>query len=356
MTLADVARAAGVALGTASRVMNNFPDVAPDARARVLKAANRLQYRPLRRRRSGSREAARGGVRGRNIGLILLGMDDSLVHLPVLSEVLHGIESAVTQVNGNLLLANLPNADRVPAFLRDNQVEGLILKISQYNELPDPESSPLVKHMLRFPLVWVWGRPESAPGDVCGFNHETAALLVARHLAAKGHRRVAFLNPKKGKSSLEHLKNQFQLACTQRELQFSALESASAWAATWPESALSNEDDLLPLVHQWKAMAAERRPTAIFVPADNIALLLYNALAQNSIEVGRDISVISCNNEKSLVRASKPTLTTIDVNAAQIGAKTVEQLLARMRNPLEAAVQTVLFEPTLVEGASVAQL
>ncbi|MFM9081525.1 MAG: LacI family DNA-binding transcriptional regulator, partial [Opitutaceae bacterium] len=208
VTLSDVAKAAGVALGTASRVLNNFTDVDPETRQSVLRTVDRLHYTPLRVRKTNG--ARRSAVRSSpNIGLILLGMDDSLVHVPVLTEILLGVDSAVSALNGNLMLANLPDASRVPAFLRNNQVEGLIVKISQYSELPDPEKHPLIRNILRFPLVWVWGKPAGAPGDLCSFNHETAAQIAADHLRAKGHRRVAYLNPKKGKSSLEHLKKEF---------------------------------------------------------------------------------------------------------------------------------------------------
>lgn len=84
ITLSDVAREAGVALGTASRVLNNFTDVDPDTRKRVLHMVEWLRYRPLRIRRAAGVDGA-GTRKVRNIGLILLGRDDSLVHVPVLT-------------------------------------------------------------------------------------------------------------------------------------------------------------------------------------------------------------------------------------------------------------------------------
>ncbi|MFM9031394.1 MAG: LacI family DNA-binding transcriptional regulator [Opitutaceae bacterium] len=355
VTLSDVAKAAGVALGTASRVLNNFTDVDPETRQRVLRTVDRLHYTPLRVRKTNG--ARRSAVRSSpNIGLILLGMDDSLVHVPVLTEILLGVDSAVSALNGNLMLANLPDASRVPAFLRNNQVEGLIVKISQYSELPDPEKHPLIRNILRFPLVWVWGKPAGAPGDLCSFNHETAAQIAADHLRAKGHRRVAYLNPKKGKSSLEHLKKEFRFACEVRGLEFRALESASDRIATWPEPALTSADELRPLVDQWRELPAPERPTAVFVPADNIAIHLYGALESVGLRIPEDLSIISCNYERALIPSFKPTLTTMNVSASQIGAKGVAQLLGRLDHTGDQPEQTLLLEPTLVPGSSVAQL
>lgn len=353
VTLADVAKAAGVAVGTASRVLNNFTDVSPESRQRVLEVVARLRYQPLRKRRGENGTRARSTERTHNIGLVLLGMDDTLLHVPVLTEILHGVDAAVTSINGNLLFANLPNADRVPAFLKDNQVEGLIVKTSQYSALPDPKENPLIKNILRFPLVWIWAKPEGAPGDLCSFNHETAARQVADHLYERGHRRVAYLNPKKGKSSLEHMKKEFLHACAQREMELTLLESASPRMSVWPEPALTGPDELLPLVDRWMAMDRARQPTAMFVPADNIAAHLYTALEQRGLRVGRDVCLISCNNEKPLVRALKPALTTIDVGAARIGGRAVEQLLWRLRNPLDDSTQTLLYDTALEVGDSV---
>lgn len=356
VTLIDVAREAGVAVGTASRVLNNAPNVNPESRRRVMEVVARLNYRRLRMRRSSRGDPARDAGRTRNIGLVLLGMDETLVHVPVLSEVLHGVEAAVTRINGNLLFANVPQVDRVPPFFKDGQVEGLIVKTSQYGALPDPETNPLVKGMLRLPLVWLWARPEGAPGDVCSFNHETAAILAARHLAACGHRRIAFLNPKKGKSSLEYLKQELRYACQRFNLELDLIETASDRVASWPEPALTGPDEVLPLVDAWLQTPRDRRATAFFVPADNFAIQVNVALQLRGLRVGRDVSMISVNNEKSLVQASNPTLTTIDVNAHQIGARCVEQLLWRIRQPADTVGQTILLEPRLVEGASVVRL
>jgi LacI family transcriptional regulator len=354
-TLTDVAKAAGVAVGTASRVLNNFTDVSAESRQRVLEAVSRLRYQPLRKH---AKEAGRGrgSVQPANIGLVLLGMDDTLLHVPVLTEMLHGIEAAVAQHRGNLLLANLPTADRVPAFLEGRQVEGVILKSSQYGTLADLEPTPLFRQLQRFPLVWTWARPEGAPGDLCSFNHETVARLVAGHLQQRGHRRVAYLTPKRGKSSLEHIGKEFAFACSQRGLELTVLESASPRATASPEPALSHHGELLPLVDQWLALAAGRRPTALFLPADNIVAHLYVALENRGVRVGRDVSVISCNHEKSSVQALQPSLATVDVGAQRIGAQAVEQLLWRLRNPGDDSVRTILFEPTLVDGGSVRTL
>ena len=92
------------------------------------------------------------------------------------------------------------------------------------------------------------------------------------------------------------------------------------------------------------------------MPADNIAIHLYAALARAGLRIPEDLSVISCNYERALIPSFKPALTTMNVNAAQIGARGVAQLLGRLDHPGERLEQSLLLEPTLVPGESVAQL
>ena len=356
VTLADVAQEAGVAVGTASRVLNNAANVKPDARLRVMEAVARLNYRRLRVRGGNRTLARRLAEHPRNIGLVLLGMDETLVHVPVLTEVLHGVDMAVTGINGNLLFANLPKGDRVPPFLKNGGVEGLIMKTSQYFALPHPDTNPLVKRILRLPLVWVWAKPDNVPGDVCSFDSDKVAVIAAKHLRDRGHTHVGFINPKLGKSSFERIKREFQFACQARSVQVTPIESSSERVAVWPEPALTGPGELIPLVDQWLAMPKAQRPTALFVPADNIAVQVNVAFRERGVQVGRDVSLISVNNEKSLIQMSSPMLTTIDINARDIGSRCVDQLLWRIAHPESLASQTILLEPHLVEGSSVVQL
>jgi LacI family transcriptional regulator len=355
VTLAAVARAAQVALGTASRVLNNFTDVSADARQRVLDAMRRLNYEPLRNRRAtpARRRSAPLARAGGRIGLVLLGRDETLVQASVLSELLHGVEAAVGLADGSLHLVNLPTFDRVPEMLKGSRLQGLIVKTSDPAALPEAKTNALIRSLQRFPIVWMWAKPAAASGDLCTFNHETAASLALRHLAALGHRRVAFLHPKEARCSFEHLRRKFEAACATERLALQVLESPGTGAPTSPENAQTDPAVLSPLVDQWLAFPKARRPTAIFVPADNIAAHLYTALSARGLAAPDDVGIISCNYEKPLARALKPRLTTLDVHAGEIGRRAVDQLMWRIERTAESAAQTLLLEPTLVIGDSI---
>jgi LacI family transcriptional regulator len=177
--------------------------------------------------------------------------------------------------------------------------------------------------------------------------------LVAEHLAAKGHRRLAFLNPKPGQTQFEKLRSAFSAAAARLNQTVIVLESPPREAFAWPLPAITNADAVVELVSQWAAVPAASRPTAIFVPADRTAVQLYSALAARGVRVGIDVSVISCNNERPHLMNLDPAVTTIDVHAETVGRMAVDQLLWRIRHPEETRAVQVLVEPSLVEGNSV---
>jgi DNA-binding LacI/PurR family transcriptional regulator len=355
-TITDVAHAAGVAVGTVSRVLNNHTDVNAGIRAKVWEAAQALNYTRIRQRGHRQPASTEQPTRATSIGVIFFGMEDTLVQLPVVSSALQGIEGALSARGHSLMLANIPRGDRLPPFLQSGQVSGLILKGPNQGELPPIDSSPLLQSLLKVPYVWLMGRLPNAKGDHCNFDTEVAGHLAVDHLKAKGHRRVAFLNPKPGQNQFEKLKASFLSNAQRAGLQTCVLETPRPEALEWPLPAITQENIVISLLERWSAMPAAQRPTALFVPSDRTAVQTYAAFSRMGLVAGRDLSVISCNNEHSLLMNLHPSVTTIDVHADTIGRRAVDQLLWRINNPAEDSCLQVLVEPSLVEGDSVATL
>ncbi|MGH8018356.1 MAG: LacI family DNA-binding transcriptional regulator [Opitutaceae bacterium] len=350
-----MAALAKVAVGTVSRVLNTPESVGQEIRQRVLDSISQLNYQRLRRRRVGARPASASPRRG-NLGVVLFGMDDSLTHLPVIAEALHGVELATAGEGLSLMLANVPGADRVPAFLAQGQVDGLIVKSPLLGDLTTCASPALIEAVQRLPHVWLIGRPDSAKGDVCGVDSEAGARIAADYLWSKGHRRIGYLHPRPGQTRAEGLKSAFSLQAQRRGMSLRFFEKATSGRIAWPLPAITNPNDILPLIEKWKAMPATARPTALLVPADSIAVQIYAALEQMGLKAGRDLSLLSFNHEKPLVMGLNPALATIDIRAEVIGRRAVEQLLWRLRRPSDDTATRIMIEPRLVEGGSVAAL
>lgn len=354
-TITDVAKAAGVAVGTVSRVLNNHTDVNAGIRAKVWEAARTLNYSRIRQRVS-KREEPLEESRNEAIAAVFFGMEDTLVQLPVVSTALQGIEGAIAGKGRSLMLANIPKGDRVPPFLVGNHVAGLILKGPNQGELPPVGENALLQHIFRFPHVWLMGRPANASGDHCNFDTDSAGRIAAEHLASMGHRRLGFLNPKPGQIQFEKLKQAFLGTAARQGADCSIFEPPPPETLSWPLPAITQEQTVGQLLDQCLALPKTQRPTALFVPSDRAAVQVYSVMAQRGLRIGVDLSLISCNNERSLLMNLHPVVTTVDVHAEAVGRRAVDQLLWRMANPQESRPVQILVEPTLIEGESVARL
>jgi LacI family transcriptional regulator len=353
----DIARVADVAVGSVSRALNGHPDLNADLRERILNAARELGYTPLRRRRTNS-QPRRGGLgEGGHIGLICFGMEDTLVQLPVVSAAVHGIEEAVSLSGGTLMFASIPRGDRVPPFLAEKQVSGVILKGPNMGLLPPESESELLRAIYRLPHVWLLGQLPNARGDHCNFDHEIAGRLAANHLREKGHTHVAFLNPKPGHAQFEPLKSAFIYSGLQRGMKVDVLEPASdRMVISWPLPAVASEAVVEALVGEWAKVRPKQRATVIAVGADSTAVQLYSALNKIGVRPGKDVGIISCNDERSLIMSLNPSLTTINVGAEMVGRNAVARLAWRLAHGNEDNSVRILVEPKLVVRNSVPEL
>jgi LacI family transcriptional regulator len=118
----------------------------------------------------------------------------------------------------------------------------------------------------------------------------------------------------------------------------------------FPMPAINHVEEVQGLVD--KLLAERKRPTAIFVPDDSVAAMVVRALTVRGLQAGRGIGLMSCNNEQQLLVNIYPELTTIDVQAEEMGRRAVDQLAWRICNPDRPFCEIVI-QPTLIEGASV---
>jgi len=341
-TIKDVATLAGVSLGTASRVMNRHPAVSPVNVDKVLRAARELGYKRLRR------AAGAPVLRSGAIGLVLLGLDRTLATLPVVAAVLHSVQAAAANQGADLLVVELPNFDRVPNFIGRNAVDGLIVKGPLMGRLPEPGSNACCDRLRMLPTVWVLGRPSRSWGDHCGPDNWAIGKLAAESLSASGHRRLAFINARAEHSMFDERQAAFEWHARRLGAQVGSYTLPSD--PRLPQGAERGEQAMTRLLR--RAMRSKRPPTAIFVPGDSMAVLLYRACATLGLAVGRDLAVLSCNHEPPLTAGLSPSLATVDVHAEHIGRRAVEQLCWRLSHREEPSTCELLVAPQLVPGAS----
>ncbi|HMQ35469.1 MAG TPA: LacI family DNA-binding transcriptional regulator, partial [Chloroflexaceae bacterium] len=178
-TIRDVARAAGVGLGTVSRVLNNSPLVSPATRQRVLDVIAELNYTPS--------QIARSFALGKTLTVATIA---PFFTRPSVVERLRGIEATLAGNGYNLVVFNVETAARREACLRDvpraDRCDGvLIISLD-----PRPEEVAALR-ATGMPVALVDAAAEGLHG--VGIDNVAAGELAARHLLELGHTRIGFV-------------------------------------------------------------------------------------------------------------------------------------------------------------------
>lgn len=349
VTIRDVAARAGVSPGTASRALRGHPQISEACIARVKEAAESLSYKPLRDR-SGRRR--RAPLVGKRIALVMLGIDRTLAGLPAVAEAIHGAEEALAAAGAHPTLINVPDPTSPPRALRRVRFDGILAKAALQGDIADAIGSKFRSVIESNALVWMLGRPLGMKGDAVGPDNVAMGRLAAEALVAHGHSRLAIVNPKADHGMFSLRQQGFTATATELGATVASFTSRRNRPRDFPLEPIVDVASVLPLV---EALLRERpRPTAVFVPADSIAALLYRALSSCGVKPGEEIAIVSCNNERSLVAGLWPALTTIDAHLRRVGQLAVEQLTRRITGVFDGVAVDINVTPTLIPEASLA--
>jgi DNA-binding LacI/PurR family transcriptional regulator len=356
VTIRMVAEQAGVSAGTASRALRGHPQVSPACVERVRAVAERLGYRPLR---SHSGRGQPEPLAGKRIAIAMFGIDRTLASLPVVAEAIHGAEEALAEAGAHPIIINVPDPAEPPRSLRRVKFDGVLAKAAMQGNVARTFTHRLRLTLDETPLVWMLGRPAGATGDVVDPDDAIVGQLAAEAAIGKGHRRALVVNPKADHALFVIRTAAFRRCMEAHGGMVVEIDRPRSKPVSFPLQPVMDVAEVQPLVE--RAVEAMRkdereRPTVIFCPADSIAALVYRALATCGRVAGRDISVVSCNNERSLVAGLWPTLATIDVHPQRIGRLAVEQLARRITGQFAGAAVQVCVAPTFIPGGSLARV
>src|SRR6184192_4591993 len=188
-TIREVARAAGVGIGTISRVLNSSSQVSRKTRARVLEAIRRLGFRP-------NAQARRILKRRAEMVCFLLSNRDFL-H-PFHAHILQGVESYASSLQHHVLFAVLHYSPRTPPEKIDlppvlqehGLIDGVILAGTIYPNLLRRIEA------IHMPFVAFSNNVVGLDGEQrynqVGFDDFNGTLQATRYLIEQGHRLIGF--------------------------------------------------------------------------------------------------------------------------------------------------------------------
>lgn len=303
----DVAREAGVAVGTVSRVLNDHPTVTRELRVRVEKAMADLGYEV-----DVTAQSMRAG-RSRLVACAIRDFD-----IPRFALFIKEAEAVLREAGYTLLLASTTNRPDVEVSLlrafRRRRVDGVMMTLS------DEEHRDVRMALSEAPMpVLLIDRDSIEALDRVTADHRHGARLATSHLLGLGHRRIAMLvgdiKAFPSRSRLEGFREAYSaagIATDPRLLRDNVLSSEDAYRAT--ASLMSLKD----------------RPTALFVAAMDTLGGCLRALRTMGIAVGDGISVVA-GSDSDLAELHTPSITAIEWDLAAMGRHAATMLLERMR-------------------------
>jgi LacI family transcriptional regulator len=324
VTIKDVAREAGVSVGTASQAVRESPAVRAATRRRVQAVAKRLRYQPS--------AVARGLVtrRTHTVGLLI-----SDIANPFFIRAVRAIEDGA-QANGyNVILCN---TDEDPAketqYLRvliEKRVDGIILATTA-------GSLQAVRDVRwrRIPLVLFDRELPGMAADTVKVDGVSGGRLATEHLFHLGHRRIAIIHgPVVRSTGAERLQGYL---------------NALAAAGLRPDPALIREGNFKQDSGRALAHALLRvtpPPTALFCTNNLMTVGALQTLQEQGVRIPADLSLIGYDDMEWWT-LTDPPLTTVGQPVSELGREAMRLLLAQIAAPGRRRRQRVVLKPELL--------
>ncbi|MHA6525298.1 LacI family DNA-binding transcriptional regulator [Tessaracoccus sp. G1721] len=322
----DVAAMAGVAVTTVSRVINQDPKVAADTRARVESAITDLHYQPdphagiLRRR-----------GRTKTLGLLV-----GNVANPFSASLHRAVEDVARPHHVAVFASSLdddPTREReaVEAFL-SRRVDGLILTtIGTDHTYLEPEIERGT------PVVFVDRRPVGIQADTVVSDNYRGARAAVAHLAAQGHRRIAFLGDSELIYTARERRRGYLDECRDR-----GLEATADLVVTGLGDEASAERAVSRLLD------STNPPTAIFSAQNLITIGAIAAL--RAAGAARAIALVGFDDIPMAEHLALP-VTVVAQDPSAIGRIAAEIVFARLEGDSSAAAEVVVPTRLIARGS-----
>jgi LacI family transcriptional regulator, galactose operon repressor len=303
-TILDVAELAGVSAATVSRAFNNPRLVRPSTRARVMDAAERLNFVANAWASSLSSKVTK-----------MIGVLIPTINYSIYSDTVAAIQTAADQQGYTLVVSSSEwseeiEAKRIHKFI-EQRVDGLVL-------IGAERSHDLYEKMRthNIPFVIIWKLASNAGLPSVSFDNHKASAIVVDHFVALGHKRIALIHGSDSisdrglgrREGFEQRMEQLGLPVDPGFIQESYLEFEDAQAA------------------MRRLMEAKNPPTAVLAANDVLAIGAMKACQELGLTVPGDISIAGCDN-MSFGQYTTPPLTTVKTPVQEMGSRAVREII-----------------------------
>lgn len=305
-TIVDVARQAGVAASSVSRVFSGHPDVSPAMRERVLHVAAEVGYEP-----DPIAQSLRRGT-SKTIGFVVRDISS-----PLFADIALGTELELS-IDGFMVLlmgstGAQTEAKRILA-LQSRRVDGLIVSLESETN-PDTNA---VLESLKVPFILIDREVHHVSASAVLSDHYRGMMQAVRHLIDLGHRRIALITgPDDVRASRERVAGYLAAHEGFVEPQPDLIHSG-------PYTFEFGHDQVASILDNGAATAVI---SAGYFPFHGCLA----AVTERNLTPGKDISLVACD-EVPLMRFTQPAISTVARDARQIGATAARMLVEQIRS------------------------
>jgi len=332
--LADVARAAGVHPGTASRALNpsQSGQVSKETVRRVTRAAERLGYVPNAQAR------ALRTSRSQLVGIVVPDITN-----PLFPPIVRGAEHVLTAAGYTVLLTDTDNdrdrERRQIDSLRGRGVDGFIVATALWKD-------PMLAELAAAEVVAVLANRSTLDSrwPFVGADDRAGVRLAVHHLVELGHRHIIHLAGPQAASTGKDRAAAFRAAAKECGLPAgdARVLVCSAYTEVQGRTVMA------------RALAmAGTRCTAVVAGNDLIALGAIDAIIDAGLRCPDDVSVVGFN-DMPFVERLQPPLTTVRVPLERMGGIAADMLITELDGEFSPAAptRTLLGVDLIVRGST----
>jgi LacI family transcriptional regulator len=322
----QVAERAGVSISTVSHVINNTRAVSDEVRKRVLHIIDEMRYVPSAVARSLKNDKTN------TIGVLVPNSSN-----PYFAELVRWIEDAAFELGYHIILCNTHGDHKQTIYLRllmEKRIDGLVLVASG----ADDEQDLLLRHD-DVPIIQLERALPGLDADLVLAGQEEGAWQATRHLIELGHRSIACVA---GPADLPR----------SRERVSGFLRAMREAGIAVPEANVLHGEFTSAGGHAafGSLLARPRRPTAVFVTSDLMAIGGLCAASSAGVRVPEELSVVGYDDIGAACYAAPP-LTTVAAPKREMARRAIGQLIERIHGGRE-PLRNIALAASLVVRAS----
>lgn len=328
VTIADIAKKLNTTSGTVSRALNNHPAISEKTRKKVLRAAERLNYR--RNNIASSLRLNKTGI----IGVIIPSAE-----INFFGSVVHGIESLANQHGYNVLIyqsnESMEHEKKGIETLLHARVDGILVSMAketmEYSHFLDAKKA-------KVPIVFFDRANDNLQIDSVVINDYKGAYLATRHLIDNGYKRIAHIAGPQHISIFKARLEGYKAALKEHGIKYNK------------NRVIIGDVSIESGKHATKKfLQLKNPPDAVFAVEDFTALGVLKELKKNHISIPEEFGVIGFANEQFGEHIT-PSLSTIDQQTVNMGKEAFSLMLSLIegKGKQSAGLKKIILEPVPV--------